>query len=250
MIAHTQVQESQFSIEMELRGGPRKIVSLAARRINPALVFANEQLASHAAGYQDAADRLLHGDWWMPRRMFVTSPSAGDGKTTTAFNLAWALTTRGKKVLLVELNLAQPRFQTLLGNPRIRHGVDSVLRRTAPPNESVFSLGSSELHVAAVRSQMQRVEAKEYLRNLDAFLDWGEKEYEWLVMDCPAVLSPMWNGWFSAHVQEALLVVRSGRTALAHVRKATKVLGDGLRGVLLNDVADESSRNGSERRLL
>ena len=44
----------------------------------------------------------------MARSVLVTSPSAGDGKTTVTFGLARALTLLGKSVIIVEADLRQP----------------------------------------------------------------------------------------------------------------------------------------------
>jgi succinoglycan biosynthesis transport protein ExoP len=55
-------------------------------------------------------DREPHGS-----ALMVTSPGAGDGKTTVTLGLARALTTLNKRVIAVEADLRQPRFAERLG---------------------------------------------------------------------------------------------------------------------------------------
>ena len=215
--------------------GNREVVNLPTDAVDSALLAANDQSPVEAASYQRIADQLLAADCWSPRRVFVSSPTAGDGKTSTAFNLAWTLSTRGASVLLVELNFARPRFSSVLGGLPIRFGVDCVIRRTANPADSVFSMGSESLNVSAVKTAMRLGELKQHLPHLASYLNWAGKTFDWLILDCPPVLSVAWNSWFRACARPVLLVVREQHTPAVQVRKAIRNLGGGLKGVLLND---------------
>jgi len=235
MSSQVALGDGKLQMGMQIRGGPWKIVPLASRDVNPALVFANEQQAPRAASYQALADKIIEDpEWKDSRRIFVTSPDDGDGKTSTAFNLAWALSTRTKPVLLAELNLGRPDLRNMLGKPRIRYGVDCVLRGISSEKESVFSLVSEDFHVAAVRDKMARSEVKRFQPLFDSFLDWARKEYQWVVLDCPPVLSNRWNDWFKAHATSVLLVVRNEKTPAVDVRRASRRLEQALKGVVLN----------------
>jgi Mrp family chromosome partitioning ATPase len=235
MSAHAFLVDGKLQMGMQIRGGPWKIIPLASKDIDPALVFASDRQAVRAASYQTLADKLIDDkEWSASHQIFVTSPDEGDGKTSTAFNLAWALSTRAKPVLLAELNLGRPRLCSMLGKPRIRYGVDCVLRGIATEKESVFSLVNDDLHVAAIRDVMGRSEIKRFQPLFDSFLDWAQKEYKWVVLDCPPVLSSAWNEWLKGRADSALLVVRSRKTPAVHVRNASRKLGRRLKGVILN----------------
>ena len=239
------IDERRLSLSMPIGGGPRKIVEVPSRDIDSTLIFAKEQPPAGAASYQAITDNLLHDSWWEPRRIFITSAAPGDGKTCSAFNLAWALTTRGKSVLLVELNFARPRFRRMLGDLRIRYGVDCAMRGSAKPADSVFSLNNGNLNVTAVRDTMSRGELKQHLPALASFLDWGSQQYDWLVLDCPTVLSSSWSEWFRSNADPALLVVREEHTPLTQIRKATRQLGSSLHGVVFNDAAEPPKEAGA-----
>lgn len=227
--------DGKLKMGMQIRGGPWKIVPLPSQSMDPALVFASERQAVRAASYEKLAANIIEDqEWNATRQVFVTSPDPGDGKTSSAFNLAWALSTRAKPVLLVELNLRQPKFGAMLGNPRIRYGVDSVLRGIASAKECVFSLVNEDLHVAAVRDEMTRSEIRRLQPSFGALIEWAQKEYQWVVFDCPPVLSPSWNGWYDANARSVLMIVRSEHTPAVDVRRASKRLGERLKGVALN----------------
>lgn len=227
--------DGKLRMGMQIRGGPWKIVPLPAQDMDPALVFANQRQALRAVSYERLADKIIEDkDWNSSRQIFVTSPDPGDGKTSTAFNLAWALSTRVKPVLLVELNFQGPRFGNILGNPRIRYGVDSVLKGIASGKEAVFSLVNEDFHIAAVRDAMKRSEARRLQPCFGSFLEWAQKEYQWILFDCPPVLSPAWNEWFDESAHSVLMIVRSKRTPAIDVRRASQRLGQRLKGVVLN----------------
>lgn len=223
---------------MPIGDGRQEVIDLPTEGIHSALLVANEQSPVNVASYRRVADQLLGGHWWTPRRIFVTSPTVGDGKTCTAFNLAWALSSRGTSVLLAELNFGRPQLCSYLGGLQIRFGVDCALRRLAHPADSVFAMGSELLGVSAVKNPMRPAEIRQFLPNLLSYLKWGGDNYDWLILDCPPVLSSAWNKWFCDYARPALLVVRELHTPAVQVRHATNRLGEGLKGVLLNDVVN------------
>lgn len=235
MNAQAMLGDGALRMGMQIRGGPWKIVPLASNDVNPVLVFANEAQSARAASYQSLAEKIADDpDWNDSRQVFVSSPDEGDGKTSTAFNLAWALSTRAKPVLLTEMNLGRPGLRDMLGKPRIRYGIDCVLRKIATEKESVFSLVHDDLHVAAARDALARSEIRRFQPELDSFLSWARKEYQWIIVDCPPVLSHQWNDWLKERAGSVLLVVRSGKTPGVDVRRASGRLGRSLKGVVIN----------------
>jgi Mrp family chromosome partitioning ATPase len=235
MSTNVLVEEGRLAVQIPVGGGQRKIVDLPGTGVDPALTFASSQPMEGAAHYHWIAGNILHGNLWASRRIFISSPGEGDGKTSTAFNLAWALNAHTKSVLLVEMDFGRPRFRSQLGDLRIRYGIDSAIRGSVKPEESVFSLGNHSLGVAAVRDAMTGADIKRYLHATSEFLAWAAEKYEWILLDCPPVVSTKWNDWFDREAQSVLLVVREQHTPAARIRKAAHRLGERLRGVLLND---------------
>ena len=145
------IADKRLCLSVPVGGGRKESVYLSVEEIHPTLLIGDEQPLPDAIPYQAIADRLLAAEWF-PKRVYVTSPTHGDGKTCTAFNLAWTLSRRGNSVLLVELNFSRPRFRRVLGGMRIQYGVDCAMRRWTHPANTVCSIENQLLSVSAVKN--------------------------------------------------------------------------------------------------
>src|SRR5207244_12924117 len=65
------------------------------------------------------------------RSLMVTSATAGEGKSTTAANLALAATLQGKSVILVDADMRNPSLHPLIGVP-CGPGLSDVLAGDLP----------------------------------------------------------------------------------------------------------------------
>jgi len=121
----------------------------------------------------------------------ITSPTPGDGKTTTAVNLAGALAQApGTRVLLVEADLRRPRIgdQLALEGSDTRGLADAIAddRLTLP--EVVRHLPRFNLSVLpAGRSPASPYEALHSSR-LDGLLEEARSHYAYVVVDTPPVV--------------------------------------------------------------
>jgi Mrp family chromosome partitioning ATPase len=80
-------------------------------------------LAAHVAVLYEGKDRTV--------QLAVTSAVPGEGKTTTAANLAAALSRRGASVTLADFDLRKPAISEFVGIPRTAAGVGELLAGTA-----------------------------------------------------------------------------------------------------------------------
>jgi hypothetical protein len=74
----------------------------------------------------------------------VTSSQRGEGKTTTAVNLALAYSRSGKRVLLIDADLRYPALHDILDLPR-RQGFSDYLQDRTPIAEVVKDTGYANL---------------------------------------------------------------------------------------------------------
>jgi len=167
----------------------------------------------------------------------VTSPGAGEGKTLTALNLAITMAREvTHTVLLVELDLQQPRLHDVLGYD-LGPGMTDYLLRGTPLSEVMINPGIDRLVVIPAGRPVES--ASELLsspRMVDLVRELKERYPSRLVLfDVPPLLTSPEGLAFVPHVDAALLVVAEGHTAHEDVEVAKRMLASThLLGAVMN----------------
>ncbi|MDP6380823.1 MAG: polysaccharide biosynthesis tyrosine autokinase, partial [Phycisphaerae bacterium] len=100
------------------------------------LIAANLPHSLLAEAFRQVRTSLLFSSDQPVRRILVTSPNPGDGKTTTACNLAATLAASGSRVLLVEGNLRRPALHKVFDLPN-QVGLSNLLAGLAQPSDVI-----------------------------------------------------------------------------------------------------------------
>ncbi|MCW2585476.1 MAG: chromosome partitioning protein [Frankiales bacterium] len=171
------------------------------------------------------------------RILLVTSPSSGEGKTTTAVNLAIALAQSGERTVLVDADLRRSNVAAMLGLEGAV-GVSSVITRSAGLAEALQTWQDGLLVLPAGAlppnpSEMvgSRAMAK-LLSDLDEFADV-------IVVDAPPVLPVTDAVVLATQVEGVILVVRAGKTQRGQAAEARRRLDNvnaHVVGAVLNGV--------------
>jgi septum site-determining protein MinD len=74
----------------------------------------------------------------MTKFIVIASSKGGVGKTTTAINLGTALTTFGRDVIVVDLNLSTPNVSLYLGAPNVPVTLHDVLERNKKITDALY----------------------------------------------------------------------------------------------------------------
>lgn len=171
----------------------------------------------------------------------VASSIMGEGKTTTAVNLAYVLAHDLKKsTLLIDCDFKRPMVHEYMGIPvepglsEANEGRD-ILENCIHPYDgiplSILPCGDSKVRPSSI-SGIQYV--KQVLPELRA-------RYDHVILDGPPILTLADVNILSSLADQAILVVRAGLTNLEMVRKAVKQLSvdsDAI-GVILTQVEME-----------
>src|SRR5206468_2585939 len=80
------------------------------------------------------------------KTILVTSARPGEGKTSTAANLAVALAQAGRSVVLVSADLRNPRIHAVFGIGN-EQGLGQVLEGTLPLDEAIVETDLPDLHI-------------------------------------------------------------------------------------------------------
>ena len=221
---------------LKLTVPPTSLASTLNMSNKDGFVFVSDPDGEAAHRYRDIVEEILSRAW--PRkRMLVTSPAPGEGKTITSVNMALALADKGHSVFLAELTLMRPRYRFVFGAPPNLRGVESVLTGDAAPDDVTFQLGETRVAVASVGSPMANndlLQKKDLLEKLIAF---GESKCDWVILDLPSMEESRTARELASAAGPVIMVARSHRTKLQVFRRAASELGDKLDYVLLNDIA-------------
>ena len=188
----------------------------------------------------------VHGD--APQVIMVTSPEPGDGKSTTAVNLALTFVLSGKKVLLIDGDMRRPTTHKLLGTERgpglaeMLHGGErmQVVRRTYI--DGLY-------YVPAGHAEDPPTEAldSEQMRRLIAL---GRERCDVIIIDTPPVLAAS-DPLVLAPVADATIVVTSAEKtdvkALDLTRDMLAGVGVPITGVIFNRFEEQKGNRANYR---
>lgn len=154
-----------------------------------------------------------------PRSLVITSAVPGEGKTSTATNLAIALAQTGQRVLLVDGDLRRPKVASVLGLER-SVGLTTVLVGRSELQESIQKHASSGIYLLA--SGPIPPNPTEVLQShaAQALFDRLNQMFDMVIIDAPPLLPVSDAAIMARDVDGAILVVRHGKTTKEQLRQA------------------------------
>lgn len=171
-----------------------------------------------------------------PHLVVVTSSVAGEGKSTTACNLAVTLSSAGVRVALVEADLRRPRVAEYMGLEGAvgltdvligRVQLDDVLQRWGDSTLLVLASGPLPPNPSELLGSEQMAETLTALR----------EHVDVVLIDAPPLLPVTDAAVLVSHCDGAILIVRQGKTRREQVSRALEALqsvGARMLGTVLN----------------
>lgn len=170
--------------------------------------------------------------------LMFTSSIEGEGKTTSAVNVAFSLVRSNKRVLLMDMDLRRPRIHRLLKFPSAPgltnylsgfNTAEEILHRDVASQLDVICAGTLSPNPAEMVASERVMELLEALR----------ERYDFIILDTPPVnvvsdILPLVK-----NVDGVVLVVRPNYTARKEVQKSVsqiEFVGGKVLGVILNGV--------------
>lgn len=176
------------------------------------------------------------------RSILVTSSGPGEGKSTTAANLAIVFAQQGKTVLLVDADLRKPTVHYTF-NLNNTTGLTSVLTNQLGLMEAVQENDEKNLYVLPSGPIPPNPSELLGSRAMEHFLERALEEFDIVLFDTPPVLAVTDSQVLANLCHGSILVVSSGTTDKEAVMKTKEQLsatsGKVLGVVLNNKKADK-----------
>jgi len=174
--------------------------------------------------------------------IMITSSEPGEGKSTTAGNLALCLAQGEKKVILVDCDLRKPslhkkfKISNIVGLSDVMIGKEELVTAMHRYNNNLVILTSGKIPP----NPSEMLSSKAMTTLLDAL----KQNFDYIILDTPPVQAVTDSQILATKADGAILVVRAERTKKDSVQNAISLLkkvNANIIGTVLNGL--DNSRN-------
>lgn len=189
-----------------------------------------------------------------PIAVAITSPSAGEGKTSVASNLSLVLASSGKSVLLIDGDFRKPQLHKVFSIPGVpAKSVDPLSQVHTLANSSLYLMPAAGLMacletpvnpMGAAGGLLPTAEFGSLIANLKQYFDI-------IVIDTPPLLHVADARALASQTDGVVLILRSAKTIRELAVEARRMLqsdGTPVLGVLFNDWDPRLSVRGDSFR--
>jgi succinoglycan biosynthesis transport protein ExoP len=175
----------------------------------------------------------------------IVSGGAGEGKSTTIFNLATVFAQNGQRVLLVDSDLRRPSLHKLLHlsnsigltNYLLKQNtLEEVVQTTSQPNLDFMPSGRLPSSSLGILSSMQM---KELIRDV-------KRRYDFVFFDSPPIMGVSDASILASEVDMVLQVIQYRRYPQPMTIRAKQMIekvGGNLLGIVLNNINVSQDEN-------
>jgi protein-tyrosine kinase len=206
----------------------------------PMLVAQTDPNSIEANAYRTVRANIeLMADDRAFRHIAITSAGGGDGKSTTAANLAVVAAQGGRRVCLVDADVRRPTLHEVFGLPNV-DGLTLALTHGKPLHTVAKAADIDNLSiVVAGRGADEAVHDLLTAARLEKILQESEAAYDLVIFDSPPVTAVADALSVAAVCDGVILVVRPGTISSSVLRRTigqVKQVKGRVLGVLLNQV--------------
>jgi capsular exopolysaccharide synthesis family protein len=204
-----------------------------------------EPMSESAEAYRTVRTALFFGASGADAKTFLlTSPAPGDGKSTSASNLAVAMAQAGHRTLLIDCDFRKPT-QHKIFELDDKIGLSSVIAGQAPLRDAIQRTRVARLQVLPCgpipSNPAEILNGKRFAQVMDVLV----RAYDRIVIDSPPVMPVTDSRILAASADVTLLVLRANKSThrlSVHARDGLASVGANMLGVIVNDVPRR--RNG------
>jgi len=214
--------------------------------VEQAHVNSASRVVFHSDPRSAAADRFrflrmrLREHWTAGKlkKLLITSPLAGDGKSTVLLNLATALAERGKRsVLVIEADLHHSLIAENLSLRAWPGLAECLFDESISPLSHIRRVEPLGFHLLPAGEPRRNPTELLQTPALRLIMEKASPGFDWVLIDSPPVIPLTDAIALQQHTDASLLVVRAGRTPQEAVEQACDLLGPkNILGVVLNGI--------------
>ncbi len=192
--------------------------------VDPALQSVAEPTGAIAEAYRSVRTALMFATpEGAPKTLQLTSAAAGEGKSSSALNIAVSFTQMGERVLLVDADLRNPSLHQLAGLPNVA-GLSNVIVGEVAAKDAVQATSVEGLFVLTSGPIPPNPAELLGSRGMDELLQLLQARFDRVIIDGPPVLGLADALVLANKVQATLVIASAGETRFGHLEAALKRL--------------------------
>ncbi|MBC7797352.1 MAG: CpsD/CapB family tyrosine-protein kinase [Pyrinomonadaceae bacterium] len=220
-----------------------RTIEINPEAVEPHLVAITQPRSVHCEEFRGLRTHILHrAERQRMQAVVVASSRPGEGKTTTAVNLAWLMAqTDGITALLIDSDLRMPSLADYLGVSE-KPGLSEVFSGESKLEDAIIRLEPAGLHLLPGGEPRDDVAEMLSGSRFREILEQARLMFDFIIIDAPPLGIFTDAAVLINHADGALLVVRAGKTRYNTVNRLLEDLPrDRMLGVVLNGGEGEVS---------
>ncbi len=181
------------------------------------------------------------------KTILITSPAPGEGKSTTASNLAIAMAQAGQRTIIVDVDFRRPTLHKIFALNRQMKGLSLVLAGQMSLEEGIEHLGMENLDVLTcgpdVPNPAELLNSNRFAEIVKTLAD----QYDRVLIDSPPVIAVADAQILAALCDVTILVLqaqKSTRRVSVQACDSLVSVGGRILGVVVNNVPHKTDRYG------
>jgi len=213
--------------------------------LDPLLCTYHRSKSPAAEAYRGVRTALYFSAQSTRHKVFaVTSPNAGDGKSTAIANLAVSIAQSGRKVILLDADFRRSRQHEIFGLKN-EAGLATAIDGTADYKEGTLATAVPGLFLLPAGPHPDNPAELLTSAKFEDILAALREDYDFVLIDAPPLLAVSDPSIVASRVDAMLLVIRISKNVRADAVRAKEILktvGATILGVLVNGVGQGAGR--------
>ncbi len=224
-----------FDRDPELKSIMKKIAD-GSPKVSPAVFTLHDTKSSISEAYRNIRTQVLFTLGGEHKIFAITSPSQGDGKSTTTVNLAVSFAKMNKPILLIDSDMRRPNVHAIFGLENKKGlaevvngtlSIDEACQQGPLPNLKILTSGKIPDNPAELLA------SEEFKTMLEA----ARMEFAYVIVDCPPLLAVSDPAIIAPLVDRVILVTSLDSQSLTKSRQCNRILSSvnaKLAGLIVN----------------